>query len=204
MNFPKKYLSIIIFLSFILVLGAVCISFQREAMEIYDKTLRLHILANSDSERDQALKLKVRDAVLDCLSGELATCNTKAEAEETVVALKNEIEDVARETMEAYGVDYAVNLTVTEEYYPRREYEGITLPAGNYTSVRILIGESEGQNWWCVLFPQVCTDTATPADEKLAQVGFTPSQIRLLTKQEEPEYRVKFKIVELIEALFGR
>ena len=181
----------------ILFFLAQAVSGAAEASEIYDKTLRLHVLANSDGETDQALKLKVRDAVLSSLREELALCNTKEEAEALVRGKTDEIKRVADGVIKAEGVPYCATVTLTEEHYPERTYGDITLPAGQYSSVRILLGEASGQNWWCVLFPQVCTDTATPASEKMAQVGFTPNQIRLLTKSERPRYKLKFKLAEL-------
>ncbi len=172
-----------------------------ENMEIYDKTLRLHIPANSDSEEDQSLKLKVRDGVIRLLEEPLSDCKNKAEAVAVVEQMKCEIERTADRIIASEGKNYKACVTVTEENYPRREYEGISLPAGKYTSVKIELGEADGQNWWCVLFPQVCTSSACP-EEVLAEVGFTASQIKLLTEDEETEYKVKFKIVELLQGLF--
>ncbi len=170
--------------------------------EIYGKTLRFHVLANSDSETDQKMKLAVKDAVILHISDGLNQCTTKAEAERFILENQEEIEATARDTVAQYGADYTVNLALTKEYYPRRTYGEVTLPAGEYDSVRILIGEAEGQNWWCVLFPQVCTDTATPAEERLSQAGFTSAQIRLLTDEEKPEYKVKFKLLEIFSRAF--
>ena len=164
------------------------------------RSLRFHVLANSDSETDQKMKLAVKDAVILHISDGLNQCTTKEEAESFILENQTEIEAVAKAAVAQYGSDYAVNLALTKEYYPRRTYGEVTLPAGEYDSVRILIGDAEGQNWWCVLFPQVCTDTATPAEERLSQAGFTSAQIRLLTDEEKPEYKVKFKILEI----FGR
>ncbi|MBR2459617.1 MAG: stage II sporulation protein R [Clostridia bacterium] len=202
MKIPGKYIRVLLCLSLaaLAVLAFSALS-CREELDIYDKTLRLHILANSDTETDQAAKLKVRDAVLSYLSDTLNECDTKQDAENAITDLQSEIEAVARQALSREGMDHTVKLTLTHEYYPERAYEGISLPAGKYSSVRILIGEAEGQNWWCVLFPQVCTDTATPPAEKMAQVGFTPNQIKILTQQEEPSYRLKFKILELLQAL---
>ena len=173
---------------------------SREYSGIYGNTLRFHVLANSDSEGDQKLKLAVKDAVILHISEEMNQCKTKAEAEKFIVENKTEIEDVAKSVITAHGAEHTVNLTLTREYYPRRTYGDVTLPAGEYSSVRILLGEAEGQNWWCVLFPQVCTDTATPAEERLSQAGFTSAQIRLLTGEEKPTYKIKFKIVELLSS----
>lgn len=173
---------------------------SRQYSGIYSNTLRFHVLANSDTEEDQKLKLAVKDAVILRISEGMNQCKTKAEAEKFIIENKAAIEDTAKAVVAAHGAEHTVNLTITREYYPRRTYGDVTLPAGEYSSVRILLGEAEGQNWWCVLFPQVCTDTATPAEERLSQAGFTSAQIRLLTGEEKPTYKIKFKLVELFSS----
>ena len=175
-----------------------------EEAEIYGKTLRLHVLANSDSEEDQNLKLAVKDAVILRISDDLSLCKTKEEAEKVIMENKEELEETANRILESAGKEPTAKLTLTKEQYPERTYGNLTLPAGEYSSVRILLGEAEGQNWWCVLFPQVCTETATPVEETLAQAGFTSAQIRLLTDQEKPTYKIKFKVVELFGSLFAK
>lgn len=186
----------------ILALTVCSASAARDKAGIYENTLRLHVLANSDSGSDQKLKLEVRDAVLAELAPELNACESKEEAEALILRQEARIEKIAEKVIADSGKSYSAKLTLTEEEYPERTYGNVTLPAGKYSSVRILLGEAEGQNWWCVLFPQVCTDTAVAAEEKLAQVGFTPNQIRILTEGERPTYRLKFKIAELIGGLF--
>ncbi len=195
-------------LLFCVILVAVCLPVffylfggVGENLEIYDKTLRLHIPANSNSEEDQALKLKVRDAVISLLEKPLSSCENKAEAVAVVEEMKSDIEKIADKVIASEGREYKAKVTVTQENYPRREYEGISLPAGEYTSVKIELGEADGKNWWCVLFPQVCTSSACP-EQVLAEVGFTASQIKLLTEDEETEYVVKFKVLEFVENLF--
>jgi stage II sporulation protein R len=175
-----------------------------EEAEIYGKTLRLHVLANSDSEEDQNLKLAVKDAVILRISDDLSLCKTKEEAEKVIMENKEELEETANRILIDAGKEPTAKLTLTKEQYPERTYGNLTLPAGEYSSVRILLGEAEGQNWWCVLFPQVCTETATPVEETLAQAGFTSAQIRLLTDQEKPTYKIKFKVVELFGSLFAK
>lgn len=174
-----------------------------EYTEIYGKTLRLHIPANSDSEQDQAVKLKVRDAITEALSEPLSGCKSKEEAVEVINGMRDELTATADRTLAENGMDYTARISVTEEYYPRREYEGIALPAGTYTSVKIELGKASGRNWWCVLFPQVCTSTASNVGETLASVGFTADQIKLLTEYEDEGYAVKFKILEVISSLFS-
>lgn len=189
-------LAVFLCLGICLIAGLGC----ADGLGIYDNTLRLHILANSDTEEDQSLKLRVRDAVLLYLSEELNECETKAEAEALITQKRDGITETAQKIVNESGHSYKVTTTLTEEYYPERTYGELTLPAGRYTSVRILLGEASGHNWWCVLFPQVCTDMATPANEKLASAGFTANQIRLLTGEEEPEYKLKFKILEILSS----
>jgi len=199
----KKFLSIILTLT-VFLLAAVCIGREAlsEEMEIYEKTLRLHIPANSDSKSDQAVKIKVRDAILQSLEAPLSDCKTRDEAIEIIQQMTDTITLRANEVLKENGMDYTARVCVTEEYYPEKDYDGLSLPAGNYASLKIELGEAEGKNWWCVLFPQVCVGTAKP-EEALAEVGFTASQIRLLTEHEECEYVVKFKLVEVLEGIFG-
>ena len=179
------------------------ISTVSEYSDIYDKTLRLHIPANSDTEIDQSVKLKVRDTVTEILKKPLSECKSREEAVDVVLNMKDELTAAANKTLLENGMDYFANISVTEEYYPRREYEGIALPAGKYASVKIELGKADGQNWWCVLFPQVCTGTASNVGETLADVGFTANQIKLLTQYEDTGYTVKFKILEVFFSLLS-
>lgn len=199
----KKALSILLTLALIAV-AAVFIAKDTlaEELEIYNKTLRLHIPANSDSAEDQEAKLTVRDAVIDFLKGPLSDCKTREEAVKKVQSLTKEITDEANKVLKRLKKAYAARVSVVTEYYPQKAYEGITLPAGNYASLKIELGEATGQNWWCVLFPQVCVSTAKP-EETLSAVGFTPDQIRVLTDREDYEYVVKFKLLEVINSIFS-
>lgn len=169
--------------------------------EIYDRTLRLHVIANSDSEEDQWLKLQVRDRILELMS---ATFNEAQSREEAVMMVEDHYDELlrcAKNEIADKGFDYDVNITLTEEYYPTREYEGVSLPAGDYLSLRVLIGAAEGQNWWCVLFPPLCTSSAEPK-EKLKAAGFTSPQIRVLTEGESPRYKLKFRFLEYFNKIF--
>ena len=163
---------------------------------IYDSTIRLHVLANSDSGEDQAEKLLVRDAVLAYLEGSLAQSNTYGDALTAVSDHLDGIRDCARDTL---GGKYAVRVELGRETYPVRHYENYTLPAGEYTSLRILIGEGEGRNWWCVLFPPLCLDAATKNNEDaFIAVGLTGEQYRIITETDEPTYEARFKMLEII------
>ena len=128
--------------------------------KIYDDVLRLHVIAESDSEEDQTLKLKVRDAVLICVSERLDGVNDYDEAYEIIDGMCEEIKSAAFECVKANGFDCIVNVELGREKYPRREYDGVSLPAGVYNSLRVTLGEGAGKNWWCILFPSICTSFA--------------------------------------------
>ena len=166
-----------------------------EAADIYDNTIRLHVLAASDSEEDQALKLTVRDALVDEVAALTQGAKDKASGEAILRENIDYLTQIARTTLEREGCTDSVEITLTEEYYPTREYDRLRLPAGEYTSLQVKIGAAEGKNWWCILFPPVCTSSAR-AEEAMAETGFTKNQIRLLTEEENPKYTLKFKVVE--------
>ena len=192
-----------IFTSLVLIVCALC-SFLPigDEAEIYENTVRLHVLANSDTEHDQSVKLHVRDAVLDKVAALTKDAATVEEAEASINANIGDIREKAKAALAEIGEDTTVNVTLTEEYYPTREYDGFRLPAGNYTSLRILIGRAEGRNWWCVLYPELCTSTAH-AGETLIKTGFSKDQIDILTGSEKPQYRLKFKILEFFQQDIG-
>lgn len=175
---------------------------QRSDEEIYDNIVRLHVIANSDSDEDQALKLEVRDVVLAEVSHLISGCATETEAAEIIGANLDTVKAAASDYLLSTGRSCAVRCEFGEEYYPTRDYDGVSLPCGTYNSLRVCLGKAEGHNWWCVLFPNLCLDSSKPR-EKLAAAGFTPDQIRLLT-ESEGGYKVKFRILELINELLGK
>lgn len=193
---------IAIFASAILILAAlVPVLPTAEDTEIYDKTVRLHVIANSDSEEDQALKLKVRDSVLAFVGPLLANVNDRDEAEALLRQNLEGLQQAAQDRIQQEGYDYDVTLAFDQEYYPRKTYEALTLPAGHYLSMQVKIGENEGRNWWCVLFPMLCTTSAEPENE-LTQAGFTVNQIKLITDTDSTRYKIKFKFLEIFESLW--
>ncbi len=196
-NKTTKHLAILSFFGLLLTLVLSLWAVQRDAA-LYESVIRLHVLANSDSEADQALKLEVRDAVLDLTESLCADCSDRAEA--LVVMQENEAELIAcaDAVIAARGYDYPVTVRFGTEVYPTRAYGDLQLPAGEYESVRVVIGEGEGQNWWCVLFPPLCQEAASVREE-LVESGFTQSQIRILTESDNPRYRLRFKAVEVYE-----
>ena len=176
--------------------------------EIYDTVVRLHVLAHSDSEEDQALKLKVRDRVIAVVSEAVKDCSDREEAMEAIECIMDEIDAAALEVVRAEGYDYSVNVVLGEEYYPTKTYESCAFPEGKYTSLRVLIGEGEGENWWCCLFPPLCLSAATDNDkqtneEAFISVGLTGEQYKVITESDKPKYKIRFKILEAISGLFS-
>ena len=175
----------------------------QEQKELADSVIRLHVIANSDSQADQTLKLAVRDKVLERAEGLYPQDATLAEAQ---AALEGHLSDLAaagRAVVEAEGYDYPVTAQLTDCWFPTKEYEGFALPAGNYTALRVVIGEGEGQNWWCVAFPPLCLGAASETVDQAAQAGlFTPGQVALVTGEGEG-YLLKFKAMELLGELQG-
>ncbi len=169
---------------------------------VYTDTIRLHVVANSDSDKDQELKLKVRDAIIDRVAKMTEYASSRSEAESSIRAGLCDIEEAAKQIISDQGYDYGVEAVINEEYYPERSYDGVRLPEGKYLSLRVLIGKAEGQNWWCVLYPPLCTSVAEP-EEELAEAGFTGEQIRVLCEDENPKYVLRFRILEFFGSLFG-
>ncbi|MGI6167025.1 MAG: stage II sporulation protein R [Eubacteriales bacterium] len=174
--------------------------------EIYDSVIRLHVIANSDSDHDQALKLRVRDRVLEEASEIIADCSTRAEAEVALRAALGQIEAAAAEVVSAEGENYPVRAELGEEEYPTKSYESICFPAGRYMSLRVSIGEAVGENWWCVLFPNLCLSAATKknAEEAFIEAGLTPKQYRIITETKDTKYTVRFKVLEVISQIFSK
>ena len=174
--------------------------------EIYDTVVRLHVLANSDNEADQALKLKVRDAVLEVSAPMVEDCGTQAEAVETLTTHLTELEAAASAVIAAEGYDYPVTVLLGEEDYPTRTYESCAFPAGSYVSLRVCIGEAEGQNWWCCLFPPLCLTAASAKsdnEDAFIQVGLTKDQYGIITETGKTKYKVRFKLLEVLEDWLG-
>jgi stage II sporulation protein R len=171
-------------------------------MDIYENTVRLHVIANSDSEHDQNVKLLVRDRVLTELNVLLAEAQTQDEATAIIESNLDRLRTVCNEVLEALGEEPTAELYFKQEKYPTRHYENISLPAGVYQSLQIKLGEADGQNWWCVLFPTLCT-SAAKTEEALVKTGFTSDQIGVLTGGDRPKYKMKFKIMEFFGENFS-
>jgi len=178
--------------------------------ELYDKVIRLHVLANSDSVEDQELKLKVRDTVLETLSGKLSDISDRETAAEVLTSEFPMLKAAAEQKIRDEGYDYDVVLSLGEEFYPEKSYEELTMPSGEYMSLKVEIGAAEGKNWWCVVFPPLCLNAAkdnksasSQNEDALIEVGFTEEQYRIITQNDKPRYKIKFKILEMLEEWFS-
>lgn len=181
----------------------VCTALWAEATQVRlaSQVIRLHILANSDSEEDQALKLEVRDRVLETTSALLAG---ETEPQAAAVLLDQHLDDIAQtaaQEISAQGHDDRVEVRLEQTWFPTRQYQGISLPAGNYLALRVLIGAAEGHNWWCVVFPNLCLPAVS--ERALETSTLTPGQISLL-QEEETSYVFRFKALELWQSLKHR
>ena len=160
---------------------------------IYDSVLRLHVIANSDEDYDQELKLKVRDAVL--LSGEAIFSGSEdiISAEGKIAEKTYVLKAAAEETIENLGYNYSVKIELARSYFPTRIYDELTLPAGYYKAVRIVIGEGKGKNWWCIMFPPLCLPAATDNKEVISEYL---NEKEMAVVSANPKYEVRFWLVE--------
>lgn len=171
-------------------------AFSNQCDEIRDKMLRMHVVANSDSVEDQNLKLKVRDAVLlkgkEIFDGSVTT----EEAEEKIKPQIADLEKTALSVIKNEGFDYDVNITVQKDYFKTRTYDNsVTLPAGYYTAVKVIIGEGNGKNWWCVMFPPMCL----PAANAECEIDDVLNSEETNIVSNGNKYKLKFKIIEIYE-----
>ena len=195
--------SVLILLSALLLLIALLsiLPIHSESL-IYDEVLRLHVIANSDSDADQKLKLLVRDAILEETQKILKNAKSREEAEKIISENSALLENIALETVRKNQFDYSVTLELGREKYPTKNYESCAFPSGEYLSLRIKIGEASGENWWCVLFPPLCLSAATDKDA-FTSVGITDSQYQIITETDNPKYKIRFKLLESFEQLIN-
>ena len=180
-------------LSFLMQLLISSAQQSRIQQGIAGEVLRFHVLANSDSGEDQAVKLQVRDAVLQATAADFAPCQSREQTIQTAARLLPQMKAAAEEALQQAGCPDPVQVSLVKMYFETREYDGTILPAGYYDAVRIELGEAKGHNWWCVLFPQLCIGTASESEER--------EQIEKLA--EGPEYRLSFALVEWLERLLA-
>ena len=196
----KKRIISLVLLGISVLTVTACAVLQAQTQRMAEKIIRLHVVANSDSNVDQAVKLCVRDAVL-----REAQCalSSAADAKQAILTDLPALEAAANAELQRQGSgDTArVSVRLEETWFPTRKYQDVSLPAGNYQALRVLIGEAEGHNWWCVIFPSLCVPaTADGFADAAAAGGFTDAEISLMTRANGA-YVVKFRSLELLQAL---
>lgn len=177
-----------------------CTYFTASAQTVKDDVVRLHILANSDSESDQAVKLKVRDALLETNASILSDGVTKENAKVHFEKSKEILLKTAKETLNENGFNYDVKITLQEEYFNTRTYGNLTFPAGQYTALKVILGEGEGENWWCVMFPPLCIPAADGIETNENTADYLTENGEKIVSGGS-KYIVKFKLLEIYEEL---
>lgn len=169
----------------------------KEQDSLADKVIRLHVVANSDDPADQAVKLKVRDAVLE-ESAPLLEGLSREQGLEALEAALPQIGQAAADTLAENGYSYPVRVSLRDDWFPTKSYTDFALPAGSYTALRVELGEGEGQNWWCVVFPPLCLGSVSETANAALAGGLDGEELALITGETEG-YVVKFKAMELWE-----
>ena len=173
-------------------------SFFGSCEKITEEVLRLHVIANSDSEEDQDIKLKVRDSVLSESEKWYKDAENFNEANSQICTNLQSIEKAANKVLAAEGSTDRATAQITQMYFDTRNYEGFSLPAGEYRTLKIVIGEGEGTNWWCIVFPALCVPMSEKEDTDLL-MGISENERDIITNPSE--YKIKFKLVEWYESI---
>ncbi|MBE6855374.1 MAG: stage II sporulation protein R [Ruminococcus sp.] len=185
------------------LIGAICWNqldkLSDTTQSLREEVLRLHILANSDSKEDQQLKLEVRDALLASSETLFGDADSLEEMIQCAEDSLDEIEQIAADVIAQAGETYSVHAEVVKTAFEEKTYDTLTMPAGVYDALRVTIGEAEGQNWWCVMYPPLCIPAAetVTADTDTAQDYFSEDELDVM--QHPRRYRIRFKCLELFD-----
>ncbi len=204
-DFSKRFFIVVILFAFFVFVSA--LSYVNAISEnISESVFRLHVIANSDSEEDQALKYKVRDAILQYMNNISSECSSKEEIIILVNEYKNNFYNIAKQVIEENGYDYDVTISIGNFEFPTKTYGDISLPAGNYDALRIEIGEANGQNWWCVMFPPLCfvdiTSGIVPDESKeIMQENLGDEEYTLISDSESSDIKFKFSLIEFFKGI---
>ena len=202
---PK--VKMVIILSFLLfIYTTICaISYaQNISTDIADSVFRLHVIANSDSKKDQDLKYIVRDNLLSYMNEICSNCKTKQEAINIVNENKDKFEEIAKSTIKEQGFSYNVKINIGNFEFPTKNYGDISLPKGYYDALRVEIGKAKGQNWWCVMFPPLCfvdvTSGVVPEESKeIMEDNLSEEEFALVSDSSNDELQFKFKLIEFFQ-----
>ncbi|WP_243447555.1 stage II sporulation protein R [Clostridium tetani] len=205
----KLFAIITIFIFFIFLNLGQPQKFSKKDNDLSERLIRFHVLANSDLEEDQKLKVEVKNSVLEYIYPKLSNSNNINESRRILMENTKGMENVAKDVISKKGYNYDLKLELTHDNFPIKTYGNITLPQGNYEAFRIIIGEGKGKNWWCVMFPPLCF-----VDVTKGEVAYEETERVMKTYLEEKEdiieddiidndkIEFKFKIVEVIKDIF--
>ena len=175
-------------------------AFAFQCNEIRTNTIRLHVIANSDSAADQNIKLKVRDAILAAGSNIFDGTVTPANAQEIITNEKKHLENTANNVLRECNQNYIATVSLTTEYFDTRIYDNnLTLPAGKYLALKVVLGEGNGKNWWCVMFPSLCLPATEKTNNNLLKNTYSDAERYIIENSDK--YEIRFKIIEIIETL---
>lgn len=189
-----------IFLVILAIAVLCCGLLSLQQAQLAERMVRLHVIANSDSQADQDLKLQVRDAVLAQASDYLEGVEDAQEAENVLAAHLSELAQAGEAVVEAQGYDYPVTASLGVSHFPTKYYDQFALPAGNYRALRVCIGGAQGHNWWCVVFPTLCVSTAADWQDTAVSGGLTEEDVGLMSESDQG-YVLRFKCLELLDKL---
>lgn len=204
-NFKNSKIGILFILSLLLFLyTTICAISYVDAVssDISDSVFRLHVIANSNSDEDQALKYKVRDNLLNYMNNLCKNCNSKEDAINIVSTHQEEFKQIALETIKNEGFSYDIKIEIGNFEFPTKHYGDISLPAGFYDALKVEIGKAEGRNWWCVMFPSLCfVDISSgivpdESKEELQNV-LSDEEYAIISDNTNPGIKLKFKLLEL-------
>ncbi|MBR2413142.1 MAG: stage II sporulation protein R [Clostridia bacterium] len=168
--------------------------YAQTCSQVREDVLRLHVIANSDSEKDQNIKLLVRDRLLEVGASCFENAENREQAVKKVQQANEVLTNAANRVLSSHGMNYTATITLKKEYFETRTYDNITLPAGMYLAVCAVLGEGQGKNWWCVMFPPLCLPAVTKQEEFAL---FDEENGAVLAAEDG--YEIRFKIVELFE-----
>ena len=194
----KKRIISLVLLGISVLTVTACAALQAQSQRMAEKIIRLHVVANSDSDVDQAVKLRVRDAVLREAQNVLSDAS---DAKQAIAAQLPALEAAANAELRRQGSGDTACVSFRRELFPTRDYDTFSLPSGVYQSLRVTIGEGAGHNWWCVIFPPLCAQAAGLSEQ--AVQALSDDDVRLVT-ESDGGYVVRFRLLELWDALVQR
>lgn len=202
----KKYISLISIIGIIvLIFNTKGVQATKNLDNIDEKLIRFHVLANSNSEEDQTLKLKVRDKILEYVTPKLEKSKSIDESRAILKKEESNIIKIASEVIKNEGYNYDVKITLGRTNFPEKTYGNITLPQGEYEAFRVLIGEAKGENWWCVMFPPLCFIDMTKgqisyekSEEEIRKV-LSEEEANAVIDKENSKIELRFKLLELLK-----